>query len=133
VNRDLFLAILSMDSYNRGYGVSVKGLLESGSIGNATLAPATTEQKEGWLEAGFYAIAYDVSGIAGIPGGTRVVMYRGSDSFISGNTPGEGGDVLNGYGGAAGDVYSPQALLALKFTNNATGRAVTGHMPGTVH
>ena len=33
-----------------------------------------------------------------------------------------------GYGGAAGDVYSPQALLALKFTNSATGR-----VPGTVH
>jgi hypothetical protein len=26
MNRDLFLAILSMDSYNRGYGVGIKDL-----------------------------------------------------------------------------------------------------------
>ncbi len=26
MNRDLFLVILSMDSYNRGYGQNVKGL-----------------------------------------------------------------------------------------------------------
>ena len=26
MNRGLFLAILSMDSYNRGYGVGIKGL-----------------------------------------------------------------------------------------------------------
>lgn len=30
---DLFLAILSMDSYNRGYEQSVNGLSESGKIG----------------------------------------------------------------------------------------------------
>jgi hypothetical protein len=27
INRDLFLAILSMDSYNRGYDEGIKGLL----------------------------------------------------------------------------------------------------------
>ena len=74
MNRDLFLAILSMDSYNRGYGVSVNGLLESGSIGNATIRPFGPTDQNGWVSAGFYAIAYDVSGVAGIAAGTRVVM-----------------------------------------------------------
>ena len=35
MNRDLFLAILSMDSYQRGYDVQLRGLSESGNIGNA--------------------------------------------------------------------------------------------------
>jgi hypothetical protein len=105
MNRDLFLAILSMDSYNHGYGESVDFGPNSDALGTAIGNAIITHKKgdEEAIAAGFYAIAYDVSGIAGIPGGTRVVMYRGSDSFISGNTPGEGGDVWGGYGGAAGD------------------------------
>ena len=38
MNRDLFLAILAMDSYNRGYGAGVSGLSESGKIGTENLA-----------------------------------------------------------------------------------------------
>ena len=34
---DLINAILSMDSYNRGYGSGIKGLDPSGSIGNFTI------------------------------------------------------------------------------------------------
>ena len=32
MNRDLFLAILSMDSYNRGYGQGITGLSNTGLI-----------------------------------------------------------------------------------------------------
>ena len=71
MNRDLLLAILAMDSYNRGYGVGVEGLDEGGQIGNATLTPATTAQKAGWEAAGFYAIAYDMTGVAGFVSGER--------------------------------------------------------------
>ena len=42
MNRDLFLAILSMDSYNRGYGQGIKDLptvLGVTKIGNATITP----------------------------------------------------------------------------------------------
>ena len=73
MNRDLFLAILAMDSYNRGYGQGIKGLLETGQLGKATLLAATSEQKNGWETAGFYAIAYDVSQVAGLSG--TVVKY----------------------------------------------------------
>jgi hypothetical protein len=37
MNRDLFLSILAMDCYNRGYGVRVSSLNESGRIGNANV------------------------------------------------------------------------------------------------
>jgi hypothetical protein len=41
MNRDLFLAILSMDSYNRGYGRGIKNLdvaIGQTRIGNATIS-----------------------------------------------------------------------------------------------
>jgi hypothetical protein len=97
MDRDLFLAILSMDSYNRGYAQGVTGLLETGQLGNATLAPATAEQKAGWESAGFYALAYDVSGVGGFDPGETVIAYRGSDEIF-----GSDGDLQNGYGVALG-------------------------------
>jgi hypothetical protein len=39
-SKDLFLAILSLDSYNRGYGVNINGLDARGLIGNATIREA---------------------------------------------------------------------------------------------
>lgn len=79
MNRNLFLAILGMDSYNRGYGVGINSLDESGQLGNATLLAATNDQKAGWEAAGFYAIAYDMTGVAGFTAGERVISYRGTD------------------------------------------------------
>ena len=37
MSRDLFLAILSMDSYNRGYGPGIKLRPDSGMLGSATI------------------------------------------------------------------------------------------------
>lgn len=72
MDRDLFLAILSMDAYNRGYDAGINGLGETGMIGNAVISAATAEQKEGWEAAGFYAIAYNWNG-------ETVISYRGTD------------------------------------------------------
>jgi hypothetical protein len=83
MNRNLFLAILGMDSYNRGYGVGINSLDESGQLGNATLLAATNDQKAGWQTAGFYAIAYDMTGVAGFTAGERVIAYRGTDNPAS--------------------------------------------------
>ena len=79
MNRDLFLAILAMDAYNRGYGVGISGLDESGDIGNATIRDFELGEKAGWQAAGFYAIAYDMTGVAGFAAGERVISYRGTD------------------------------------------------------
>lgn len=83
MNRDLFLAILSMDSYNRSYGVGVNLPAGANQIGNAIITRDSSSLVENGVRqdipAGFYALAYDVSG-AGIGGldGT-VIAYRGSD------------------------------------------------------
>ena len=125
MDRDLFLSILSMDSYNRGYGVGIKNLDETGQLGRATLLAATTQQKEGWVNAGFYALAYDVTnaGIEGLTG--TVISYRGTDVF--GGLPWkEGfwtGDVVNGWGLAIGDYTSPQVTLARQFYQSVAGTA----------
>ena len=81
MNRNLFLAILAMDSYNRGYGVGIKGLGGVGSgIGDATiLSQSDTLAGSLSVSAGFYAIAYDMTGVAGFAAGERVISYRGTD------------------------------------------------------
>ena len=78
MNRNLFLAILGMDSYNRGYGVGINSLDESGQLGNATLLAVTNDQKAGWQTAGFYAIAYDMTGVAGSFGWRGWLEGKGS-------------------------------------------------------
>lgn len=62
MNRDLFLAILSMDSYNRGYGQGITGLSNTGLIGNASIL-SQSDIRPGFtaVNASFYAIAYDLS------------------------------------------------------------------------
>ena len=81
-NKDLLLAILSMDSYNRGYGQGIKDLPDTGRLGNALIK---TRESSGiddtefadWEAAGFYAIAYDMTGVAGFGADERVISYRG--------------------------------------------------------
>jgi hypothetical protein len=66
MNSDVFLSILALDSYNRGY---LPNLVIPG--GNGALGLATFDRQSNILSnsdevaAGFYAIAYDVSNVAG--------------------------------------------------------------------
>jgi hypothetical protein len=86
MNRDLFLAILSMDSYNRGYGQGV--MLNSADstsdqeeagrrLGRATIL--NVDLPAGSVNAGFYAIAYELPAgyIDGLTG--TVISYRGTN------------------------------------------------------
>ena len=74
MNRDVFLSLLALDSYNRGYGQNIGGLSASGSIGDATIVTDALikldEQKV--LSAGFYAIAYEWNG-------ETVISIRGTN------------------------------------------------------
>ena len=78
-DKDLFLAILSMDAYNRGYepGITLSG----NTIGNATLtvdsAILTVNGARIDEPAGFYAAAYDTNSWG------TVISYRGTDSFVT--------------------------------------------------
>jgi hypothetical protein len=78
-SKDLFLAILSLDSYNRGYGVNINGLDAGGLIGNATIREAEDGEQYGREAAGFYAIAYELPAgyVEGLSG--TVISYRGTN------------------------------------------------------
>jgi len=111
ISKELFLAILSMDSYNRGYGAGVAdglgakdadgndidGLGEAGSlVGSAQVL--NIPLPEGSKSAGFYAIAYKVGeGVEGIAPGTTIIAYRGTDAILNNDISG-GSDVINGWG-----------------------------------
>ena len=80
ISPELFMAILSMDSYNRGYnrgynpGISD---LNSANIGNATAIDQTAvgigePEYQEWQSAGIYAVAYDWNG-------QTIISYRGTD------------------------------------------------------
>jgi hypothetical protein len=105
MKRDLFLAILSMDSYNRTYGQHLEGLDDSTDvqIGNAFIKrTSTTALLDNPNASGFYAIAYTAgAGIEGIAAGQTIISYRGT------NPDGPFGsnffdDAVKGYGIATG-------------------------------
>jgi hypothetical protein len=126
MNRDLFLSILAMDSYNRGYGQGL--LLYAGDrlngqdelgrrLGNALVVNQTITESA--IGASFYAIAYDVSGanIVGLSG--TVISYRGTDKFVAEGP--EGGDPANGWPLAVGNYAAAQPDLALRFYQSVAG------------
>ena len=132
ISKDLFLAILSMDSYNRGYGAGIK--LSGTKIGAATIGddslilntdpndPDRVDQA-----AGFYAIAYDVGGSGPSElAGKTVISYRGTDTWLELITT-DWPLALNG-------VYSePQVVLASDFYKAAKGDKTASEMVLTGH
>jgi Lipase (class 3) len=115
VSNELMLALLSMDSYNRGYGEGISGLGGVGSqLGNANFSSqSATGSSSAEVAVGFYASAYNWNG-------KTVISYRGTDNpsvFTNANGV---SDVLNGWITAAG-VPNSSASLALQFYNSVTG------------
>jgi hypothetical protein len=141
LSRDLFLSILSMDSYNRGYGVGVVLPRITAQLGNATIIrDSSTLVQNGTrqdIPADFYAIAYNVTGtgIAGLSG--TVIAYRGSDYTDKGAwVP---SDIWQGWTNGIGFPYGGQPGLALDFYRAVTGAepyntpggyTITGHSLG---
>ncbi|MCB1525539.1 MAG: hypothetical protein KDJ23_15690, partial [Rhodoblastus sp.] len=76
------MAVLSLDSYNRGYGARVGELsdVNGAALGNLSVINASavlTDAGGKRLDepAGFYAIAYNVNGsaVTGMADGTKVI------------------------------------------------------------
>jgi hypothetical protein len=73
ISKDLFLAILSMDAYNEGYGAGLKLPAGTSQIGSATVGPDSTlvlrDPTTNQLldqPAGIYAVACDTSNVTGL-------------------------------------------------------------------
>lgn len=132
MNDNLMKAILSMDSYNRGYlaglGNNVTGLGGAGSkIGNLTILNVALPT--GAQAAGFYAVAYDTNG----DGKGDIISYRGTD-----DTLGSDSDITNGWVLGGGDENATQGNMAIQFYKDVVGSgnlrtaniSLTGHSLG---
>lgn len=128
ISKELYLAILAMDSYNRGYGAGIAdgdtndqdGLGEAGSqIGDA--AVLNIPLPFGSQPAGFYAVAYQTEDYG------TIISYRGTDGLtLGGDTIQGGSDIINGWLAGAGQETS-QTGLAIEFYERAVGWAPTRH------
>lgn len=77
INKDVFLSLLAMDSYNRRYGQNIDGLSNTGSIGTATiLKDSVTSLGLRAEDAGFYAIAYEWQG-------ETIISYRSTNPELA--------------------------------------------------
>jgi hypothetical protein len=153
MNRDLFLAILAMDSYNRGYDVGIESLDESGQIGSATIREFLVDEQDGWQSAGFYALAYEWNG-------ETIISIRGTDNldpdtegewitylegFVGEPSPLVGDPDYTAYGLGVGQPFAltggltDQARLTIEFYRSVAGEgvdpftaniALTGHSLG---
>ncbi|HEX8061745.1 MAG TPA: calcium-binding protein, partial [Allosphingosinicella sp.] len=143
-SRELTLAILALDSYNREYERNVK--VTGTSLGNADLLEReafniSDTTFEAWKAAGFYASVYDMTGVADFADGETVISYRGTNfsftllSFF--NSP-FWHDASRGWS-VGGGFIGGQAALALDFFNavvpngtdpRETNITTTGHSLG---
>jgi hypothetical protein len=110
LSKDLFLAILSMDTYNRGYSAGINFGAGSDAlgvrIGNASILKNAADPQGVAQSAGFYAIAYDTSGVSGFSSGEKTIAYRGTDQLFPSLSI--GGDIWNAYGVASAIFVRPQ-------------------------
>lgn len=113
MNRKVFLSLLALDSYNRGYDESTF-VNTDGGIGQATILTNSQAELDGTdEEVGFYAIAYEWND-------ETIISYRGT-SFNRGFDETTSLDVANGWVTGAGAAYAAQSQLAVAFYEAVSG------------
>ena len=128
ISKELFLAILSMDSYNRGYAAGISGLGGEGSkIGIATVKKDSEQllDDSSAIQAGFYAVSYEISSSDNLPelSNETVISFRGTDDPLGSDS---GNDLWNGWWVGAGFTDWPwgggsQATFAKEFYEAVSG------------
>jgi hypothetical protein len=121
ISEDLFLAILSMDAYNRGAGSGVGPTLtglDRSPIGMATVSAISDPSQ--FTGNSFSAVAYQMgTSSIGTLSGTKIISYRGTDNNAV--DPFTGWFVGAGAPGDIGLTAGSQADLAIQFFTSATG------------
>lgn len=117
MNKEVFLSILAMDSYQRGYAAGIKGV-DSVKIGNAKLITRESRGVDApayatWQNIGFFTQEYEWNG-------ETVISYRGTD-FDAGNELVH--DFVYGWSSFTGLWKASQFPLASQFYTAVTGRA----------
>ena len=106
ISRDLFLAILALDSYNRGYSPGLQ--LSGNQLGLATVTKDDFTEDERSL--GFYATSYNWNG-------EKVISYRGTDNLnpLAGDS-----DIWRGWSIGLGWLPGTQAGMAMDYYKGVT-------------
>jgi|GEM_PF-2835794 len=152
MSKELYLALFSMDAYNRGYNPKIEGLGGlNAHIGNALIThESDLEDGLPGVTHSFYAVAYEFNtenpnfvtvDDSGQTVGAAVISYRGTDQILP--SFGEAwGDLAQGWTlGAGYPEAGSQGLYSLSFFNDVTERNpfdigagngvfVTGHSLG---
>ena len=84
ISKDLFLSILSMDAYNRGYNPGISNLSDGpgAQIGTATVFSASSSDPASpEFATSFYALAYTIGAGVEIALGTTVISFRATDEI----------------------------------------------------
>jgi len=89
ISKELFLSILAIDSYNRGYDEGIEDISET--LGNTQLGQTSgIDPNDPERQASFFASSYTAgTGVTGLATGTKIISYRGTDDPVA--------DSLSGY------------------------------------
>jgi hypothetical protein len=116
ISQDLMLALLSLDSYNRGYGQGIT--LTGNQVGTATVGLLSTDPSvniPNSQASGYFASAYTRNG-------KTIISYRGTNSdSAAALVP----DVVTGWVTGLG-VAAAQANTAAAFYTAVTGNSING-------
>ena len=126
ISKDLFLSILSMDAYNRGYNTGIVGLSDASQtkIGNADILQASNSTAGSpEVTASFYAISYTLTAAVGETNGTiakdtTIISYRGTDQIGAELVP---VDLPISWGGSYDQTQIELALKFFKTVDAANG------------
>lgn len=122
ISEKLFLAILAMDAYNRGYSTGIISNSQNAlagvggtQIGNAAIASNSSILGPNVdVSASFFAQSYTWNG-------KTVISYRGTDQTFS--------DAYSGYGLPLGRYWDSQPKLAAQFYQNVRDITSAENMP----
>lgn len=115
IEDEVFLSLLALDAYNRGYNAGIELDPTATGLGRAAFFSLLGEDAVENLEPGsdgdaraasFYARAYSYNG-------EIIIAYRGTDQEWWDDST--WGYVVNGWGLGGGVLAVPQAVLALDF------------------
>lgn len=107
MNRNVFLSLLALDSYNRDYNVGLE--LNGDELGNAQVIDVINVIGQSkyleWQAAGFYASAYNWNG-------ETIISFRGTDNI---EIFAQASDLWRGWAIGGGFTEPDQAGLAINF------------------
>ena len=120
MDSEVFKAILSLDSYNRGYDAGVDLPDTDHQIGSALILDDSLQLLgTSTKTAGFYASSY-------LWNGEKVISYRGTDNY---NPFALDSDLWNGWLAGAGFNQASQAQLAIKYYEQVAGVTSLDQLP----